>query len=215
MKYKWNRSSFVPAIVCIALVLGACSAELCKIRVGYDSRRYRAPSVPNAKGVTLYVAGFSDERGDLGERMVGEAKTGWSNKSTPIVVEAPVDSLVTRAFRKAFEKVGFSVVNQEYSADLTFKGRINSFWVQEFTTGVAPEHTEADAEFDVALFEKASEKPIWYDVKWSHVKSQSTTINITPENWKKLHQALNEVIKAVLKDPEFNAALGEAGEADR
>ncbi len=203
---KAHFSVSVLVVICISLVLSGCAIPLSKIRVKYDSRGFAKPSIEDASKVRLYVVEFSDVTGNVEEKVVGEANTGIAGKKTPIVIEETIDSLSTRALRKAFAKTGFDVVEDESTADLLVKGRINSFWVQEYQRG-ASQHTEATVEFDVAVFDRVSDDPMWFDVKRSHIRSEPNTIDVSYQNERVLRRAFSEVIASILNDGEFALAI--------
>jgi hypothetical protein len=129
------------------------------------------------------------------------------NKSTPVVIGVEIERLAIHAFRKAFSETGFKIVDVQDNADLVFKGRINRFWVQEFATGWAPEHSEADVELDVVMIDRAREKNIWFDVKSSHVTTRPTPSDITSENQRIINQAFNEVVSSIVSDSRLAQAV--------
>ena len=190
------------AVVVAFFLFGGCASDRILVRVEQTASR---PSIPHAEKVNLYVERFSDVRGRKDPKLIGEGKTGMFNKSTPIVVEDDIEELSTRVLREAFSKTGFNVVTDEEEADLVFKGRINTFWVQEIM-GALSESSEADVEFDVVLIDRLGKNNVWFDVKSSHVEA-SSMIDVSSSDEEVVNEALNEVVESIVSDAELLAAV--------
>ncbi len=189
------------------LIVSGCTSKTIQVKTS-DWQTDLETSIPHAEKLNLCIETFSDVRGVAEENVIGEGKTGMFNKSTPIVIDGSVADLSTRVLREAFTDAGFSLVD-EPGADVILRGRINSFWVQEFATGFGPEQTEAEVEFDVVLVDKMRGKNIWFDVKKARVTSKPSGIDITSQNQKVIAQALNEVVAAVVSDAKLTAAIND------
>jgi hypothetical protein len=173
----------------------------------YQGDKIAKITSPEASKTILYVDKFSDVRGGSDKHLIGEAKTGAFNESTPILIIDDVDEFSMRSFALAFSKAGFVVVDDLNRADIIFKGRINKFWLQEFATGYSPEHYEADIEYDLALIDNHDKKPRWFDIKRIHKKSKVSMTDATDLAQPTMNEALNEAINSVLSDPAFNGAV--------
>ncbi|MFQ6011972.1 MAG: YajG family lipoprotein, partial [Nitrososphaerales archaeon] len=161
-----------------------------------------------AEKVNLYVENFSDVREATEPNVIGEGFVGVFNKRTPIATEDGIIEPSTQTLREAFSTAGFNVVMQEEDADLVFKGRINSFWIQEMAVGTLSEHSVAEVEFDVAVVDRFHEKIIWFDVKRSRIKS-GRSMDATHLNEETLNQAFNKVVTSILDDHDLRAAISD------
>lgn len=194
---------------CVLFSLVGCAAQSSWIAVNYEPPADVTNAIPNASGVSLCVEEFADVRGGPGPKVVGQAKTGAFNKNTPVMIGVEIERLAIHSFRKAFSEAGFNIVDDHDSADLVFKGRINKFWVQEFATGWAPEHSEADVELDVVMIDRAGKKNIWFEVKSSHVTTKATASDITSENQRIINQAFNEAVSSIVSDSALAQAVND------
>jgi hypothetical protein len=196
-------------VACMLLCLVGCAAQSSWIAINYEPPVEVGDAIPNASGVSLWIEEFTDVRGGPQPNVVGQAKTGAFNKNTPVMIGVEIERLAIHSFRKAFSEAGFNIVDDHDSADLVFKGRINKFWVQEFATGWAPEHSEADVELDVVMIDRAGEKNIWFEVKSSHVTTKPTVSDITSENQRIINQAFNEVVSSIVNDSALAQAVND------
>jgi len=146
-------------------------------------------------------------RGNIEKNVIGEAKTGTFDKRTPILIDDGVVEISTKTLQEAFGKLGFNIVDDEHSADLIFKGRINKFWVKEFLSSRSGSgQSEAEVTFDVALFDRVGVKTIWFDRKVSHIKSGSS-LDPTSHNKIIINEAFCKVISSIIHDEEMRKAI--------
>ena len=209
MRRDSNSPGLTLSTACMLLCLVGCAAQSSWIAVNYEPPADVTGAIPNAGDVRLCIEEFTDVRGGPGSNVVGQAKTGAFNKNTPVMIGVEIERLAIHSFRKAFSEAGFNVVDDRDSADLVFKGRINKFWVQEFATGWAPEHSEADVELDVVMIDRAGEKNIWFEIKSSHVTTKPTASDITSENQRIINQAFNEVVSSIVNDSALAQAVND------
>jgi hypothetical protein len=158
------------------------------------------------ENIHIHVEELVDVRVGKTEKLIGEAKTGMFNISTPITIESTVASLCSSELRKALTAAGYKVIDEVQSADLVLRGRINVFWVQEYVTGYSLEHSEAEIELDLGLFSPTGQDPLWYDVKRSFVKS-GQKIDATVVNEELMNEAFQGVIHDLLGDENLVAAI--------
>ncbi|MDH3892658.1 MAG: hypothetical protein OEV49_16460 [candidate division Zixibacteria bacterium] len=215
MKRKVKSPVFYVVVICTFHLLAGCGSQYSKVRLDYYLRTPPSSSIPNAAQVSVFVERFTDLRTGVAHNVIGEAKTGIADKKSPIIIDDSLVELSALAFRGAFAESGFNVVFDEAEADLVFKGRINVFWVQEFTPGLVPQHSEADIEFDVVLIDRIHDVNLWYDVKKSHVESILDGMDVTVQNEQIINRALYDVIASVLKDDQLAVAVGKFVEQNK
>jgi uncharacterized lipoprotein YajG len=196
-------------IVCVLFSLAGCAPQSSWIAIGYEPPADVTDAIQSAHGVSLCIEEFIDVRGAPEPNVVGQAKTGMFNRKTPVRIGVEIERLAIHAFREAFSDAGFNLVDDQNNADLVFKGRINTFWVQEYSTAWAPQHSEAEVEFDVVLIDKARAKNIWFDVKKALAVTKPTTMDITLENERIICEAFNQVVSSVVKDSELAQAVND------
>lgn len=194
---------------CMLLSLAGCAAQSSWIGINYEPPTDVTDAIPSANGVSLCIEEFTDVRGDLEPNVVGQAKTGMFNRRTPVRIGVEIERLAIHAFREAFSDAGFNLVDDQNNADLVLKGRINTFWVQEYSTAWAPQHSEAEVEFDVVLIDKARAKNIWFDVKRARAVTKPNTMDITLENERIISEAFNQVVSSIVNDSELTQAVND------
>ena len=194
---------------CMLFSLVGCAAQSSWIAINYEPPTDVTDAIPGASGVSLCVEEFADVRGGPGPKVVGQAKTGAFNKNTPVMIGVEIERLAIHSFRKAFSEAGFNIVDDHDSADLVFKGRINTFWVQEYSTAWAPQHSEAEVELDVVLIDKARAKNIWFDVKKARAVTKPNTMDVTIENEWVINEAFNQVVSSIVNDSELTQAVND------
>jgi uncharacterized lipoprotein YajG len=180
-----------------------CSAKFMTLDVNYVPSNL--PVV--AHKTNLFIEKFDDVRNRTEPNVIGIAKTGALNITTPIVLKTTVSETLAEVFKMAFTEAGFTVVNDKAGSDLTLKGRINTFWVQEHATGWTPEYAEANIELDLALVDSKNGKTLWYDVKISHEKSKGGFMDATSYNKIVMNDAINGIMKNVMNDNELKVRI--------
>jgi len=212
MKKKALLLTLTLSVASIFLLLCGCGAKSSTINVNYAPLYLKIASkssMPNAEKINLYAENFSDMRGNIGNNVIGEAKTGTFDKKTPILIDDGVIDLSSRTLRQAFSNQGFNMVKDENSADLVFKGRINRFWVQEILSSSAfsgSGQSEAEVAFDVALIDRVHAKTIWFDVKACLIKS-GKAIDTTTQNEIAINEAFSKVITSIIHDEALRMAI--------
>lgn len=189
-----------------ALIAG-CGSQYTTVSLVQKAPESISPASPIPDSKSIFIEKFSDVRSVAKFNVIGEAKTGMFNKQTPILIEDSLGTYLSSILKAALRQERISVEENTDFADIIMKGRVNEFWLQEFASGYASEYCEAKIELDLALFNKLSDSPIWYDIKRSRVKSKSTIIDISSQNEKIMNQAINEIIVSLLADSTFRSAL--------
>jgi hypothetical protein len=179
--------------------MAGCGASMKQLDIDYLPEATSNEPIPSADRITLHVEELTDMRDNKAENLVGEAKTGIFNKSTPITIEGTVAALCTKELREALATCGFRIVDAPEMADVVLRGRINAFWIQEYVTGYSLEHSEAEVELDVALFPSMEEDPLWYDVKRSFETSKPQ-MDATAINESLMNQAFRKTVAAIVSD---------------
>lgn len=207
-QYKEAISRLLLLISLVFLLsLVGCASKISMVKIDYLTENTPVPTISNSNVFSVHVVQFSDNRKESEPNVIGEAKTGIFNKSTPIVIDTRLDSLITGFFEEAFIQMGFKVLDTETDADLIFKGRINKFWLQEFATGFSKEHCEGTVELDVAIFADNVSEPIWFDVKNSTIITNKSMFDISAQDERIINETLNDAIRMVIEDAEFIVAL--------
>lgn len=161
------------------------------------------PTNSIGKNLNLSIERFTDARGSEGKR-IGIAFTGMANFRTPIIMDESIEDSPKKNLEMAFSNAGFNIFDNG-SADLTIKGRINKFWVEE-RTGMSGERSEAEVEWDLVLIDKSGKK-LWYGIKRANAISPNSLSDTTYQNEKTLKQAIEKVLRSILNDNDFITAI--------
>lgn len=200
----------VTMVLFAVLVLAGCGPRSAFIKV--DPVEVDSPRIAAARGLTIYVKKFEDERGTVEKNVIGEASVGVLNSPATAMYEGDLEEYPARAFASAFSKAGFTVTESEDGADLLFTGIINRLWISEKGVGSPGETAHAEAELDLVLKDNGSGENLWYDIK-SAKKRKINFLDATLSTGKVLNQSVEEIVLSVLEDGEFNGAVRKFSES--
>lgn len=193
---------FVAIFVVILINLMACGKSFSLIKLYVNNEEKVQTNWKINGNVKVYILEIVDIRGTTSGNAVGNCRTGAINKSTPVIIKGGLNVILRDILISQFKKAGFIVVANQLQADVIFKCRINTFWVQEYV-GTFGEYSKAKVELDVIFLNANDDEKLWYDVKGNENKSNSTIWDISGQNEKIINIAMYDTIEQILNDQEL------------
>lgn len=186
----------------VGLFLAGCGVATTRLNIIYKPLGIHRIGEEGTKLPTIYIQKFDVGKTIKDKYIIGEARTGFFNKKTPITSEKPIDEIITLALSKAFKKAGFIIDNDVSNADLLVNGTVDRLWVEEYATGFDLEYCRAIVRFDILVKEIKSNKIIWADSIIGHSTSRKT-MDATSQNEPTLADALQKAIGSIFEDKVF------------
>jgi len=137
------------------------------------------------------------------DNIIGEARTGIFNSKSDIISEDPVNSIITKALKIAFEKQGFII--DEEKPDFIITGAVERFWVDEHATGMSFEYSKAYVKYD--LFIKTESSKIIWGNTIDHFEKSGNSMDTTEYDIPTLEKALLKSIQKLFLDNSFWASI--------
>ncbi len=192
---------------CLALGLAAagCASSAMTVDTITPELALQADARATGRETKVAVEEFKAAR-DKNKKhlLIGEAKTGFFNGPTDILVSESPEQIVTAAIREACTKVGFRVVDAK-DAQYVLGGQVENFWVDEYATGVSLEYAKAFVRYDV-LVKDGTGRTIWGATKQVY-ETSGQCWDATAKNIPTLTQALDRTVRAIFEDESFWEAL--------
>ena len=157
------------------------------------------------RSIKITVNDFSLKTGKPANQ-IGEAKTGVFNVPTPITFEQPPNVIISNAIKKGLSSVG-SQLTETGEADYILDGTVETFWVDEYATGISLEYAKAGVGYDVIL--KSRNGKILWATTIESFKTSGKSLDATADDLPTLRAALDDSISKLLENVSFWNALAQ------
>lgn len=151
---------------------------------------------------TISITGVEDLR-QKPQFWVGTARTGATNKPTPVELERPVAAVVKSQMENELEQRGLKVTSP---ADVSLSVKVHQLEVSEVRSGLAPEASVCDTHLEVEVQPKKNAKPFKWKGKVSF-QNRGTLLDTTKATAATLAGCLNLIVEKMVNNTEFKETL--------
>jgi hypothetical protein len=188
-----------------ALSLAGCGGSA--VKVGTLSPSLQIEDQHKVNGdIKVAVGPFEATSDRLKKKIIGKAKTGLFNADADIIANEPVESMVAAAIKNGLERAGFAVVDRP-DAGYVLHGRVETFCVDEYATGMSLEYSKAHVKIEV-LMDDATGKTVWGSTLDRYETSGSNLWDATDSDIPTLTKAFQFAVESIFKDEAFWKAVG-------
>ncbi len=151
------------------------------------------------------VTDFEDVR-PIQDR-VGEAKTGLSNTTTPIVLQGSTSDYVRERIETGLRKRGVAI---RADSSLQLRGRIVELWVNEIvdSKNTGTERSQCHVKLNLEFFGQTQKLPLWSGEIVVTAASKATFLDTTDLNGPMLESCMNEVLEKLVREEKFHSVTG-------